>query len=95
MAEEVRDGAAKESKQKSCCLKGTNVAESSCLEGQVRGGGEEGGAGRQEDFEGECMEAGEAKGSTNTEEGEEDAGVVALRRSICTTKRGLGFSSYN
>jgi hypothetical protein len=64
------------------------VAESSSLDGQVRGRGT-GGMGRLEDLEGECIGAGELSGSTwRQEEGEAAlAAPLDLRRSICLTAR--------
>lgn len=57
------------------------VDESSCLEGQVRGGGEGGGAGRREDFDGELRDEGVIS-SADAEESGEAAGATDLRRSI-------------
>ena len=64
------------------------MAESSSLDGQVRGMGTAG-VGRLEDLEGECIAAGELSGSTwRQEEGEAAlAAPLDLRRSICLTVR--------
>ena len=64
------------------------MAESSSLDGQVRGMGTAG-VGRLDDLEGECIAAGELSGSTwRQEEGEAAlAAPLDLRRSICLTVR--------